>query len=126
MPDREMPKMTKSPAELVERFRATLDRYPDAAQRQMFGYPAAFVGGNLATSLFRDRWIVRLPADEIEGAKAAGADDFEPVPGRPMTGFVAVPAGDVDDAGRLADWVERALAVAGAMPVKEPKASKKT
>ncbi|HEY7132181.1 MAG TPA: TfoX/Sxy family protein [Candidatus Limnocylindrales bacterium] len=125
MPDREMPTMPKSPAALVDRFRAILDRYPDAQQRQMFGYPAAFVGGNMATSLFADRWIVRLPADEVDGAKAAGADDFEPMPGRSMKGFVAVPADDVGDDARIAGWVERGLAVAAAMPAKQPKKAPK-
>lgn len=125
MPDREMPAMSKSPPALVERFRAILDRYPDAQQRQMFGYPAAFVGGNMATSLFADRWIVRLPADEVDAAKAAGASDFEPMPGRPMKGFVAVPAADVGDDAHIAGWVERGLAVAASMPAKQPKAPKR-
>ena len=55
---REMPAFTKSPPELVERFRTVLDGHPEAERKQMFGYPAAFVGGNLATGLFADRWMV--------------------------------------------------------------------
>ena len=43
-----------------------MDGYPDAARKKMFGYPAAFVGGNMATGLFADRWVVRLPDAEIE------------------------------------------------------------
>jgi TfoX/Sxy family transcriptional regulator of competence genes len=119
MAERAMPTFSKSPPELVERFGLVLEGYPQATRKPMFGYPAAFVGGNMATGLFRDRWVVRLPAAEIEEAKTAGADPFEPVAGRAMTGFVLIPAGDVDDDKRLRAWVERGLAHAGSMPAKK-------
>jgi hypothetical protein len=119
MAERAMPSFTGSPPELVERFGAVLDGYPHAARRKMFGYPAAFVGGNLATSLFHDRWVVRLPAADVEAARSAGAGSFEPVPGRPMKGFVLVPAGDVADDRAIRGWVERGLAHAASMPAKK-------
>jgi hypothetical protein len=119
MAERAMPSFTKSPPELVARFGAVLERYPDATRKQMFGYPAAFVGGNMATGLFADRWVVRLPDGEADAARAAGADPFEPVPGRPMKAFVAIPREEVDDDGRIAAWVERGLATAAAMPPKK-------
>jgi hypothetical protein len=121
MPNREMPSFTKSPPELVARFGEVLDRHPDAERKQMFGYPAAFVGGNMATGLFGDRWMVRLPDDEIGPAIAAGAEPFEPMPGRPMKSFVAIPAADVADDAAIARWVERGLALAASMPAKEPR-----
>ena len=119
MPKAEMPSFTKSPPELVERFAAVLDRYPDAERKKMFGYPAAFVGGNMATGLFADHWVVRLPDGEIEAAKAAGASGFEPMPGRPMKSFVVIPAGEVDDDLAIDRWVERGLAHAASMPAKK-------
>jgi hypothetical protein len=119
MAERAMPTFSKSPPELVERFGAVLDRYPAAARKKMFGYPAAFVGGNMATGLFADRWVVRLPDAEIEAAKAAGAGSFEPVPGKPMKAFVAIPQADVDDDVAVAAWVERGLAHAASMPPKK-------
>ena len=119
MAERAMPSFTKSPPELVERFGSVLDDFPDAERRKMFGYPAAFVGGNLATSLFHDRWVVRLPDDEIESAKSRGAASFEPIPGKPMKGFVLVPPDDVGDDRRIRGWVERGLARARSMPPKK-------
>jgi hypothetical protein len=119
MPKTEMPSFTKSPPELVERFAAVMDRYPDAQRKKMFGYPAAFVGGNMATGLFADQWVVRLPDGEIEPAKAAGAGSFEPMPGRPMKAFVVIPAADVADDDAIARWVERGLAHAASMPAKK-------
>ena len=119
MAERAMPAFSKSPPELVERFAEIVSRYPDATRKPMFGFPAAFVGGNMATSLFRDRWIVRLPPDEIGAALADGAESFEPMPGKPMNGFVAVPRADVEDDARIAAWVERGIARAAAMPPKK-------
>ena len=119
MAERTMPTFSKSPPELVERFATVLDGYPDATRKKMFGYPAAFVGGNMATGLFADRWVVRLPDAEIDGAKRDGAGSFEPVPGKPMKSFVLIPEADVADDAAIRRWVERGLAHAASMPAKK-------
>jgi hypothetical protein len=119
MAERAMPSFKGSPPELVERFATVLDRYPDAQRKQMFGYPAAFVGGNHATGLFHDRWVIRLPEADAAAARTAGADAFEPMPGRAMKGYVLVPTADVADDAKIAAWVERGLATAAAMPAKK-------
>jgi TfoX-like protein len=119
MAERKMPSFEKSPPELVERFAAVLDAYPDAERKKMFGYPAAFVGGNMATGLFADQWVVRLPDDEIQPARARGAGAFEPMPGKPMKAFVSIPKGDIGDDAAIAAWVERGLALARSMPPKK-------
>jgi hypothetical protein len=118
---RPMPAFSKkSPPELVERFAAVMSRYPVAQQRQMFGYPAAFVGGNMATSLFQDRWVVRLgDAEREQLMKIDGSGPFEPMPGRPMKGFAVVPPSMVGDDKKLNPWIERALAFAGTLPRKK-------
>ena len=119
MAERATPSFSKSPPALVERFGAVLDGFPDVTRKQMFGYPAAFVGGNMATGLFADTWVVRLPANEIEPAKAAGARSFEPMPGKAMKAFVVIPAADVDDDVAIRRWVERGIALAASMPAKK-------
>ncbi|HEX5012595.1 MAG TPA: TfoX/Sxy family protein [Candidatus Limnocylindrales bacterium] len=118
MAERKTPSFAKSPPELIERFTAILGGYPEAERRKMFGYPAAFVGGNMATGLFADQWVVRLPEDEIEAAKADGARGFEPMPGKPMKAFVVIPATDVDDDAAIRAWVEQGIALARSMPPK--------
>jgi hypothetical protein len=123
MPD--MPKFTKSSSQIVERFGAVMDRYPDVQRRQMFGYPAAFVGGNMATGLFAEHWVVRLSDTELATAIAGGAAPFEVMPGRPMKGFVVIPPAVVADDKTIGAWVEMGLTLAGAMPPKEPGARKK-
>jgi hypothetical protein len=119
MAERAMPSFSKSPPELVERFATVMDGYPQAVRKKMFGYPAAFVGGNMATGLFADEWVVRLPADQIHPAKEAGAGSFEPMPGKPMKAFVVIPAADVEDDSAIRRWVERGLAYAESMPAKK-------
>jgi TfoX N-terminal domain len=116
---RETPSFDKSPPELIERFAEVLDRHPDAERKKMFGYPAAFVGGNMATGLFADHWVVRLPDAELDDAKAGGAVGFEPMPGRPMKSFVVIPAEDVAVDAAIDAWVERGLAHAASMPKKK-------
>ena len=84
-------KWQKSPQELVDLFASVMPG-PPAVQRQMFGYPAGFVNGNMFMGLFQDQMILRLS----EGARQElirkhGAKAFEPMPGRPMKEYVALP-----------------------------------
>ena len=112
----------KSPRELVERFEAAIAGVEGLEPRQMFGYPASFIGGNLTSSLHEDRWIVRLPDEELQARLDAGWAQFEPMAGRPMRGYVVMPAEVADDPDAARGWVERAAAYVRTLP---PKAAKK-
>ena len=120
MPD--MPKFEKSPSELVERFAATLDRLPGAEiaqRRKMFGYPCAFVGGNMTTGLFADHWWVRVsPEDAATLVSLGSIGSFEPMPGRPMRGYTVLPPAVVDDDAAVAEWIQRAINYAASLPPK--------
>jgi TfoX/Sxy family transcriptional regulator of competence genes len=114
-----VPQFTKSPPELVERFDAAAARHPAAARRKMFGYPALFVGGNLATGLFADTWMVRLaPADLAALVALPGAAPFAPMPGRTMKGYATLPPDVVAQDAELDAWLERAITFAGSLPAK--------
>ena len=90
--------------------------------RRMFGYPAAFVNGNLATSLHRANWVVRLPGPAAAELLAIeGAAPFEPMPGRPMRGYVVLPTAIVADDDALAAWVARAIEYTAGLPPKPGK-----
>jgi hypothetical protein len=115
-----MPRFEKSPPALVERFKAVLGRHPDVQQRQMFGYPAAFIGGNMVTSLFHDHWVMRLPdADRAELLKLDGAGPFAPMPGREMKGYAIVPPSIVADDTALDGWLQRAFEHGRSLPPKK-------
>ena len=88
----------------------------------MFGFPCAFVNGNMFTGLHQRDIIVRFPEDtRAELLEVPGANRFEPMAGRVMREYVAVPHAMQDDAETLASWVARSFEFALTLPVKVPK-----
>lgn len=119
MAGRSSPMPAKSSPELVARFGAVPDGFPEVERRKMFGFPAAFVGGNLATGLFGEGWMVRLrPAAALEAIAAGLGAPFEPMPGRAMTGYVLLPAEAIRDDAAIATWVARAIDFTRGLPAK--------
>jgi hypothetical protein len=91
---REMPKFDKSSPELVARFNSTLERHvaPDVVLRKMFGYPCAWVNGNMATGLFAEQWWVNVSdADRDTLLAMPGGTPFEVMPGKAMGRNVTLP-----------------------------------
>ena len=121
-------KMTwrKSSEALVQRFAELVPPDPRVERRQMFGYPAAFAGGNLFMSLFEESMILRLAeAHRAELLSLARARLFEPMPGRPMREYIVVPDAMVGDSNAVRTWVERALGYATSLPAKKSKGAAK-
>lgn len=116
---------SKSPPELVERFQAITSEIPGAERRQMFGYPALFVGGYHVTGLHQATWIVRLAQEDLAELLAIpGARSFEPMPGRAMGGYAVLPPQVTADDAAVRGWVERAIEFGRSRPPKEPKKRK--
>jgi len=116
-----MPKFVKSSPELVERFETAMARMaaPDIVLRPMFGYPCAWIGGNMLTGLFAEEWWVRVSEPDREALLTLpGAHPFEPMPGRAMGRYVVMPpdvaARDLD----LDTWLARAIAFTRTIPPK--------
>jgi TfoX/Sxy family transcriptional regulator of competence genes len=115
----------KSSESLIQTFAEALPDAPTIERRKMFGYPAAFVGGNLFASLHGNDVVLRLPDD----ARAAlltepGARVFEPMAGRPMREYVVLPSAIVGDQTALREWIDRAFQHVAGMAPKEPKPAK--
>jgi hypothetical protein len=121
MPDQtRMPSMPKSPPELVDRFGEAMARFPAAHLRKTFGYPCAYVNGNMATGLHGSAWFVRVGEGWTEELLAlAGAGPFEPMPGRPMRGYTLLPASVLADDAALHGWIARALEHVATLPPKK-------
>jgi hypothetical protein len=114
------PTFAKSPPDLVARYRAILGAHPEAPERPMFGYPASFVGGNMATGLYGSDWYVRLPPDALAEVLAQpGAKPFAPMQGRPMKAYAVLPPSVVADDEAVEAWVARAIAFTASLPPKE-------
>ena len=105
----------------VDRFHAAVAGLEGVEVRKMFGFPAAFVGGNMAAGLHQETVMVRLPDDVRQGRLDEGWSLFEPMPGRPMREYVALPADVFADADATRSWIERAAAYVRTLPPKEPK-----
>ena len=118
-------KWKKSPAELIATFDAAIAGQPGVERRQMFGYPSAFLGGNLLSGLFQDQMMVRLSeADRAKALAEAGAKPFAPG-GRPMREYVVLPPAIVADKRKLGTWLKRAITYAGTLPAKKAKKPKR-
>jgi TfoX/Sxy family transcriptional regulator of competence genes len=114
----------KPQAEMVDRFHEAAAGIEGLDIRKMFGFPAGFIGGNMAVGLHQDTLIVRLPEDERRGRLEAGWQQFEPMPGRPMREYLALPEAIAADPSEARRWMERAADYVRTLPPKAPKAPK--
>jgi TfoX/Sxy family transcriptional regulator of competence genes len=110
---------TKSPQSLIDLFEKSVPSGANISLRKMFGYPAAFAGGNLFIGLHQDDFIIRL-SEKDRGQLSAefGERVFEPVRGRPMREYVRSPPELLSDARKRASWIRRSLQYAEAIPPK--------
>lgn len=117
-----MPKFEPAPEEMVHTFDGAMKDFPMATQRKMFGYPAAFVNGNMFAGLFQDAMFLRLSDEDRAAFRSEyGARLFEPMPGRPMRGYVLVPRFVLQSPKQLNAWMRKAMEFTGSLP---PKASR--
>ncbi|MDE3075194.1 MAG: TfoX/Sxy family protein [Chloroflexota bacterium] len=115
----------KAPPELVALWEEVAPAAPGVERRKMFGYPAAFTNGNMFAGLHGASLVLRLPADVLaEFMTLPGAKPFEPMPGRPMSGYAVAPSTLVSDRVALSRWLERSFEEAAKLPAKKTKPKK--
>ena len=113
-----MPKWTPAPQEWIDAFDAAL---PEGIERRkMFGYPAAFVNGNMAGGLHRDALVLKLEEKDRAALMKAGGKPFV-VMGRTMGAFVVAPSDFKKKPGDLKKWLARSVAYAKSLPAKAKK-----
>jgi TfoX/Sxy family transcriptional regulator of competence genes len=111
-------KWRKPSAELIRLFEE-LTPGPPATARKMFGFPAAFVNGNMFMGLHQDDMILRLGEEfRAELLKIADARVFEPMAGRPMREYVVLPPSLLKNRREVEVWVRRALDYGLSLPPK--------
>ena len=104
----------KSPPELIELFDEIVPPDPRVERRKLFGYPCAFVGGQMFMGLFQDSVFLRLGEDERAAFLGLdGAGRFEPLPGRVMRGAA------------LGRWIKKAFTYAASLPPKPARPARK-
>jgi len=121
------PKFTPAPEALVSYFGKVIADVPQAEPRKMFGYPCAFVNGQMLCGVFADRLMLRLSdEDRAKFLKLPGARPFEPMPGRAMKEYVEVPPELMNSEAELKRWLKRGLTYVQTLPPKAKKAKSKT
>ena len=116
---------TKSPEWLIEIFYEALPVDDRLERRKMFGYPCAFVNGNMFTGLHQSNMVVRLPEEDREELlRHDGTALFEPMEGRVMREYVALSPDILEDRDQLRAWAVRAFDYAQSLPVKPKKVRK--
>ncbi len=91
--------------------------------RKMFGYPCAFVNGNMFAGLHEVGLVIRLPETERQTfLKLKGASQFEPMPGRFMREYVVAPADMAGHPEVVAKWIRKAYEYGSSLPAKAKKA----
>jgi TfoX/Sxy family transcriptional regulator of competence genes len=87
---------------------------PGAVEKRMFGGIAFLVDGNMAVAASgRGGLMVRVDPVESDELVATTAAERVAMRGRPLRGWLRVPAGD-----DLEPWVERGVAYARTLPAK--------
>ena len=89
----------------------------------MFGSPTFFINNNMFAGVHQRTVILRLSEPDRNGVFAAHpqARPFEPMPGRIMKEYVALPEELCRDEAILQEWLNRAYKYASSLPPKEPK-----
>jgi hypothetical protein len=116
-----MPTFDKSSPELVARFNATLERHAagDVVLRKMFGYPCAWVNGNMATGLFAEQWWVNVSDPDRETLlRMPGGKPFEVMPGKAMGRNVTLPPDVLASEASVNAWIGRSLDYTRTLPAK--------
>lgn len=117
------PKVWEKPTEeLIEKFYAALPDDPRVERKKMFGYPAAFVNGNLTVSMHNQNIIARMGEKErSEWINKKGAKLFEPMPGRAMKEYIVIPQAIVNDDKALKAAVQQSVDFVLGLKPKEKK-----
>jgi TfoX/Sxy family transcriptional regulator of competence genes len=105
--------------ELAERIRTLVGDGADVREQRMFGGLAFLLGGNMAVAASgQGGLLVRTDPDEGDELVDAGRAEPLVMRGRPMSGWLRVPADAVEADDALAEWVERGAAYARSLPRK--------
>ncbi|MCA9507190.1 MAG: TfoX/Sxy family protein [Myxococcales bacterium] len=112
----------KSPQDLQEIFYSSMEEFPSVELRKMFGYPCAFLNGNMMTGLHEENFAIRLPSLERQKAlDSKQGNIFAPMKGRIMKEYLALSKNIIDDKKKLHAWLLKSFDYTNSLPKKEKK-----
>jgi TfoX/Sxy family transcriptional regulator of competence genes len=105
--------------ELADRIRELLEGQPDISEKKMFGGLAFLVGGHMAIAASgQGGALVRVDPAESDHLVDTTRAEVAVMQGRPMTGWLRVPADDLATEEQLETWVSISTAYARSLPPK--------
>jgi TfoX/Sxy family transcriptional regulator of competence genes len=113
-----------SPA-VCEILEESLAGFP-AEKRKMFGSPTFFINNNMFAGAHEENLILRLTESDRRAIREENDEivPFEPMAGRPMKEYVAIPEPLLAERDWLMGWIERSFSFASSLPPKEKKKKK--
>jgi hypothetical protein len=105
--------------ELADRMRACLEGEPGLSEKKMFGGLAFLVNGHLAIAASNEGGaLLRVDPAESDHLVDTTSAEVAIMRGRPMTGWLRVPAADLATPAAVAPWADRSAAYARSLPPK--------
>jgi TfoX/Sxy family transcriptional regulator of competence genes len=115
-------RMVKFPAaspDTLARFDSLAPHDEGITRKLMFGFPAAFAHGNMFFGVFGDVLFLRLSeADRKLAVQTHRMAAFEPMKGRPMREYVALPPAVLDRPDEASVWIRRSFDWVSTLPPK--------
>ncbi len=104
---------------LADRIRALMTDEQAVTEMRMFGGLAFLINGHMAVAASGQGGLL-VPVDPDESDTLVDGSSAEPMVmrGRPMSGWLRVPAADVQSEPELERWVKTGVAYAGSLPPK--------
>ncbi len=105
--------------ELADRIRELLEAEPSITEKKMFGGLAFLVGGNMVIAASgQGGALVRVDPAESDHLVDTTSAEVAVMQGRPMSGWLRVPADDLATDDSLRSWVRIGTRYAGSLPAK--------
>jgi TfoX/Sxy family transcriptional regulator of competence genes len=105
--------------DLADRIRESLDDQAGVTEKKMFGGVAFLVGGNMAIAASgQGGALVRVDPAESDRLVDTTTAEVAIMRGRPMSGWLRVPSGDLQTSSQVARWVRLGTGYAGSLPPK--------
>ena len=116
-------KWRKAPSELVSFLEEAARGVEGSEKRIMFGFPCYFINGNMFLAAHQDSLILRLAQADRSASLSSGEGfaQFEPMPGRLMKEYVAVPEAVYRDRTAFGALLAKSSTYVRGLPAKEPR-----
>lgn len=118
-------KWVKAPEELKSVLEKAMTGI-DCEKKPMFGYPAYFINRNMFAGMFGASVYFRLSTEQVNSLRKEypSISMLEPMPGRPMKDYWAMPESLFKDERALRQVAKDSAAHARTLPPKAPKSKK--